>query len=222
MTHEQKVKLRKESDEIDKHLDFLKFDEIAPKIKSTKTLLIFFGANWCHNTQKFNPKYLKVQEKVKEAGYKDHGFEMYKVECAIDREKFCIEEYQVDGFPTLLTFADGKLLEEYPSEDETETLLNYIKLLVKESSNGQAPIADHEIKSVVKANKDFDDDSHHDVHPPVKLEESVKEDTTAVTPTGSILPFLLVVGVVAVAAVAYVQRRNKHTYGSVSGKSYDE
>ncbi|KAJ3256765.1 hypothetical protein HK103_005138 [Boothiomyces macroporosus] len=214
MTHEQKVKLRKESDEVDKHLDFLKFDEIADKIKTTKTLLIFFGANWCHNTQKFNPKYLQVQQKVKEAGYKDHGFEMYKAE-------FCIENYDVDGFPTLLTFANGKLKEEYPSEDETETLLNYIKLLVKEGSS-EAPIADHEIKPIIKADKNYDDESHHDVHPPVKLEEEVKEDKEAVTPSGSILPFLLVVGVVAVGAVAYVQRRNKHTYGSVSGKSNDD
>ncbi|KAJ3268714.1 hypothetical protein HDV01_002345 [Terramyces sp. JEL0728] len=222
MTHEQKVQLRKESDAIDKSLDFLKFNEIAPKIKSAKTLIIFFGANWCHNTQKFNPKYLEVQNKVKAAGYKEHGFEMYKVECAIDKEKFCIDKYDVDGFPTLLTYVDGKLLEEYPSEDETETLFNYIKLLVKENSDGKARIADHEVKPVVKANKDYDDESHHDVHPPVQLEDQVVEDTPVVTSTASILPFLLVVGVVAVAAVAYVQRRNKHTYGSVSGKSYDD
>ena len=62
--------------------------------------------------------------------YGKFGFDLAKVDCSTDNEKFCVSNYKIEGFPTLLLFVDGKLVEEYPGLDESFNLMEYIKRLV--------------------------------------------------------------------------------------------
>lgn len=133
MTPEQRHQLKIEAHKADEDIYFLPFDEIKPALEAQRTTMLFLGAIWCHNTQRFTPKYLQVQQWVEQERLFEKGFRMAKVECAVDKEKFCVEEFKIDGFPTILVFVDGKLLHEYPYEDESEPVYNYIKKLVADN-----------------------------------------------------------------------------------------
>ena len=54
MSIEERQRLKDEADEADHSIKFVKFDEIAPTIAEAKVALIFFGANWCVNTQRYS------------------------------------------------------------------------------------------------------------------------------------------------------------------------
>jgi thiol-disulfide isomerase/thioredoxin len=129
----ERKELKMYSQQADEEIYFLGFSEIKQALAAQKTFLLFLGASWCHNTQRFTPKYLQVQERIENEKLYEKGFRMAKVDCSIDREKFCMGEFNLLGFPTIYTFVDGKLLHEYPYADETEPVYNYIKKLVAEN-----------------------------------------------------------------------------------------
>jgi thioredoxin-like negative regulator of GroEL len=79
---------------------------------------------------RFNPKYLQVQNLIDQTDFRSKGFQMAKIDCSIDNESFCLQTFNVDSYPTVLIFVDGKLKHEYPFEDEVEPLMRYIKELV--------------------------------------------------------------------------------------------
>jgi hypothetical protein len=53
MTPEQKRIINEKAEEADKAIHFGNFETIDAEIQKHKTFLIFFGANWCSNTQKY-------------------------------------------------------------------------------------------------------------------------------------------------------------------------
>jgi Thioredoxin len=82
----------------------------------------------CIRTRLFTPKFLSIQKRVKEEKI---NVRLAKIECAVDKEVFCMANYKVDGFPTILTYVDGKLKEEYYGETEEGPFYQYIKTQVR-------------------------------------------------------------------------------------------
>ncbi|KAJ3360340.1 hypothetical protein HDU91_004656 [Kappamyces sp. JEL0680] len=107
MTTQERLELQKAAVKADDAIRHLEFEQVAPAIAAARTMIVFFGAAWCVNTQRFTPKFLQVQNMVDEDGLKTSaGFDMAKVECSTDQERFCVSTYKLDGFPTLLVY-DG-------------------------------------------------------------------------------------------------------------------
>jgi len=57
-----------------------------------------YGANWCKYTQKLTPKWLELQNRIRNEGY-SKDINIAKVECTKDKD-FCTSQ-GVDGFPTI-------------------------------------------------------------------------------------------------------------------------
>ncbi|KAI8925820.1 hypothetical protein BC831DRAFT_459206 [Entophlyctis helioformis] len=126
LTREEKLTLLHAANEADKDTKFINFEEIQGAIDQTPILLLTYSAHWCHQSQRFGPKFLTVQKQVDAAELHRYGFRMAKVECAADHEAYCHKQRAIAGFPTTLLYIKGKLVEEYPEADEPEPLFRYI------------------------------------------------------------------------------------------------
>ncbi|KAI8901554.1 thioredoxin-like protein [Globomyces pollinis-pini] len=112
-------------------IDYAPQDTLEQIIKDQHTLIVFFGASWCPNTKRLNPKYLEVQKRVKAEKFEEKGFKMVKIECKPDHGHFCTHNYHITGYPTLLAFSNGRLLGEYPFDHQADQIYDYIKKLVE-------------------------------------------------------------------------------------------
>ncbi|KAJ2992803.1 Protein disulfide-isomerase A3, partial [Globomyces sp. JEL0801] len=128
------------SDAADKAIEHVKHEEVEDLIANSNTLILFFGASWCPNTKRFNPKYLKVQELVKEHKLEEKGFRMRKVECTEGTGKYCQTDHHVRGYPTMKVYANGVSKREYQYSHDTESLFGYIQTLIE-----QHPLKDPEV-----------------------------------------------------------------------------
>ncbi|KAH6576878.1 hypothetical protein BASA61_002711 [Batrachochytrium salamandrivorans] len=134
MTHEEKVALRHAANEADRGIRFIDFEDLEAGIHKQGLWIVFFGAHWCHQTQRLTPKYLNVQRRVQKAKLINYGFQMAKVECSLDHEVYCHTVHKIDGYPTLLVYVNGTMIHEYPDSDEEEPLYNYILRFIKDYS----------------------------------------------------------------------------------------
>ncbi|KAJ3159131.1 Thioredoxin domain-containing protein 5 [Geranomyces michiganensis] len=121
---------KKLADEADKHIFHLGIEEFDHAIQ-TETWMVMFGASWCHNTQDMTPKWLEVEKAYTERRYYDRGLHMAKVECSINGafksgQPFC-DKHAPDGFPTINLYVHGKLVEEYPGDDDVASILTYME-----------------------------------------------------------------------------------------------
>ncbi|KAJ3184696.1 Protein disulfide-isomerase A3 [Geranomyces variabilis] len=121
---------KKLADEADKHITHLDIDAFDRAVQN-ETWLIMFGANWCSNTQNMTPKWLQVEKAYTERRYSDRGLHMAKVECSINGQHksghpFC-DKHAPDGFPTINLYAHGKLIQEYPGDDDVDSILAYME-----------------------------------------------------------------------------------------------
>ncbi|KAH6573036.1 hypothetical protein BASA62_003143 [Batrachochytrium salamandrivorans] len=114
MTHEEKVALRHAANEADRGIRFIDFEDLEAGIHKQGLWIVFFGAHWCHQTQRLTPKYLNVQRRVQKAKLINYGFQMAKVECSLDHEVYCHTVHKIDGYPTLLVYVNGTMIHEYP------------------------------------------------------------------------------------------------------------
>ncbi|KAI9208317.1 thioredoxin-like protein [Polychytrium aggregatum] len=91
---------------------------------STGSWVVFFGTKWCPHCQKLTPKWLKMQQAVQEYA---PNFNVRKVECTRN-EAFC-DGQNIQGYPTLKLFVDGKFVEELPDRAivDEDTLIKYAK-----------------------------------------------------------------------------------------------
>jgi hypothetical protein len=127
-----KMERKEAAEKADKLIQFTTPELLPHQIKASRTMLVFFGAAWCSNTQRFNLEYLKVQEQVdSDEKFRDNGFIMRKFECGGKYTDKCLS-YPVDGYPTILVYLDGKLKEEYTNENDAASLLKYIEKLIED------------------------------------------------------------------------------------------
>ena len=126
MSREERFALFQAAETADKSLRFLALDKVEDKLKSSRLLLLFFGANWCSNTARFTPKYKVVQDEIDKLPRISESFEMYKIECTTDQEKYCVERFALEGYPTVFLFQNGVFKLEFPGPDESDALQKFI------------------------------------------------------------------------------------------------
>lgn len=128
LTSEEKLLRKEASEEADKMIDFLPLTSIQSTIQKG-TWLILFGVPTCTFTQRITPIWLSIQEKVKQE-QEEHNFHIRKCDCSLD-EDFCANEYEVNGYPTIILFDNGRRMQEYLDEDEETPLFAFVQAEMK-------------------------------------------------------------------------------------------
>lgn len=126
---------------------------------------------------------------------------------------YCIKKYEIDGFPTLLTFIDGVLKEEYPDSDEVAPLYKYIvglQKLAKPDAVANAPL--------VHAQKYL--------HPSSEYEGSQvihsSEDADSTPNDTSSLLFIGILAVIALFVIVLAMRRGSGRKYQSLGRSLED
>jgi thiol-disulfide isomerase/thioredoxin len=80
-------------------------------LKNNKCLTVAIVADWCGHCQNLKPLYETAYQKVN----CNKGIECVYIETTLDDSKIFLDciKYDVKGYPTILRFHDGKLLDEY-------------------------------------------------------------------------------------------------------------
>jgi len=93
--------------------------DFNPQMKRGETTFVKFYAPWCSHCNRLAPTWellsTKYAGKVKVA----------EVDCTQNRD-LC-SRYKIQGYPTLMLFRDGKLVEEYEGGRDFKTLSNFIE-----------------------------------------------------------------------------------------------
>ncbi|KAJ3237863.1 hypothetical protein HDU81_008772 [Chytriomyces hyalinus] len=120
----RKQKIKALADLSDETIRHLSMSDVHATI-SNGTHLIFYGANYCPYTQKYTPLWLEFQKLYDLTPIWQSHFTIYKVQCAED-ENFCVD-MGVDGYPTVLMFRNGVLMEEMDTDDMSGSVQSFIE-----------------------------------------------------------------------------------------------
>jgi len=118
---EESRRLKAES--ADKHIRFVSPAEFSVHINNG-LWIIMYGAKWCQYTQKLTPKWLGLQNRIRNEGL-SRDINIAKVECTKDMD-FCTSQ-GIDGFPTIYVYENGKKLEEYLGNHEINEMFTYVQ-----------------------------------------------------------------------------------------------
>ncbi|KAI8826812.1 uncharacterized protein EV422DRAFT_511512 [Fimicolochytrium jonesii] len=133
LAKEQRIERKRLADEADKSIFFIK-GQVGEALREADTWILFYGASWCPYTQRFTPKWLKVQQEFEARNYTSSNVHIAKIECSIngdrDSNSHLCEVDDVDAYPTILLFVDGKRVEEYMGQDEVNDVLKYVEAQV--------------------------------------------------------------------------------------------
>lgn len=95
-------------------------ESIEGEVSEGKTLALFY-ADWCGHCKKIKPVWDEVSKEVNEG--EATGVKMIKVNCSNPAEneaqKAVMEKYNIQGYPTILVFENGKH-SEYSGERTAE------------------------------------------------------------------------------------------------------
>ncbi|CAG0883405.1 unnamed protein product [Darwinula stevensoni] len=89
---------------------------------SHKFVLVEFYAPWCGHCQALAPEYIKAAKELK--GDKDIA--LAKVDATL--EKPLAQQYNIQGFPTLIFFHDGLKVEDYDGPRTADGIVQYMKV----------------------------------------------------------------------------------------------
>ncbi|PAA60045.1 hypothetical protein BOX15_Mlig001132g4 [Macrostomum lignano] len=90
-------------------------DQFSAVLKSSRLVLAMFYAPWCSHCQRAKPQFDAAAEKLG----KDSSAALVGVNCDVKaNEGICVDN-NIEGFPTLLLFADGKKGESYTESPVT-------------------------------------------------------------------------------------------------------
>jgi protein disulfide-isomerase-like protein len=78
--------------------------DLDNETKSGKHLVLFY-ADWCGHCKKIKPEWDEAAAEIK-----DKDKKMLKINCGggSEKEKELMEKYNIDGYPTIILFKDGK------------------------------------------------------------------------------------------------------------------
>ncbi|XP_055904063.1 protein disulfide-isomerase A5 [Eupeodes corollae] len=94
-------------------------DEIETKGKQIKRLLVMFYAPWCGHCKSLKPEFAAAAAKATTDEYR-----LGAVDCNIHHK--AVEKYKIQGFPTLLLFENGKLVDTYTGPRKASDILKYV------------------------------------------------------------------------------------------------
>ncbi|KAL1923057.1 uncharacterized protein VTP21DRAFT_9433 [Calcarisporiella thermophila] len=90
-------------------------------VNSEKLILVEFFAPWCGHCKNLEPEYEKAATELKSTGIK-----LAKVDCTVEQE-LC-SEHDVEGFPTLKVFHEGKEpIDDYAGSRRSAGIVSYMK-----------------------------------------------------------------------------------------------
>ncbi|KAJ3209414.1 Thioredoxin domain-containing protein 5 [Dinochytrium kinnereticum] len=139
LSEEEKRERRLKADEANKRIRFIAQGDLKEKTKEG-LWLVMFGAVWCPYTQKATPKWLEFQDAFDKSHPTPISYGIGKVECG-DNEAFCQAEQKVDGYPTVLVYTNGTILEEYLGDDSADPMLEYFNGMIKRIGYGPSDAA---------------------------------------------------------------------------------
>ncbi|KAI8800832.1 thioredoxin-like protein [Cladochytrium replicatum] len=88
--------------------------------------IVFFGDKFCGFCKRLTPKWLQIQNLAKKYNVlATHRLRIAKMDCT-EIHNFCAEQGS-DGYPTILFYHKGKLVEEYQSEHDITSLWDYVR-----------------------------------------------------------------------------------------------
>ena len=85
--------------------------------------LITFTAKWCGHCTKFQPVIEELQANSKKLNIKVTSYDS-------EKDKLMIDEYKIQGFPTIMLNHNNKLIE-YNGRRDKESIVNFINSYVK-------------------------------------------------------------------------------------------
>jgi len=80
-------------------------DNLDEYISPDKTSLVLFYADWCGHCKKLKPTWNECSKKAK-----DSGLNMVQINVGegTEKDKSLCEKYEIDGYPTIMIFKNGK------------------------------------------------------------------------------------------------------------------
>jgi protein disulfide-isomerase-like protein len=102
-------------------------------LKAHPNILIKFYAPWCGHCKRLAPEYEKAANLLKEKG---SSAVVGKVDCTVERT--AASTYSIRGYPTLLYFENGQMVEKYSGGRTAEDISNY--LVGKSGASGKADL----------------------------------------------------------------------------------
>jgi thioredoxin-like negative regulator of GroEL len=121
ITKEQLEELVKEADSKIHFITPLNFDDFI----SGEFRMVFYGAKWCKYCKKLTPRWLKLEDGLKSSPlYNQHDLKVAKFDCT-DEEGYCAIK-GAEGYPTIMFYHYGKLVEEYLGDHNTKDIAEYL------------------------------------------------------------------------------------------------
>ena len=80
-------------------------DKLDEYISPDKTSLVLFYADWCGHCKKLKPTWNECSEKAKKDGL---NMVQINVGEGTEKDKELTEKYEIDGYPTIILFKNGK------------------------------------------------------------------------------------------------------------------
>jgi protein disulfide-isomerase-like protein len=98
-------------------------DKLEEYITPDKSSLVLFYADWCGHCKKLKPTWKECSEKAKEK-----GLTMIQINVGegTDKDKELTEKYNIDGYPTIILFKNGKAIP-YDGPRTEEAFMNALK-----------------------------------------------------------------------------------------------
>lgn len=88
--------------------------------------VVFFGATWCPHCVKLTPTWGELTTRVQDLRSRGaHGAHVAKVECT-ENEDLC-GRMELQGYPSILTFVDGKRVDDYEGDRTLGELERYVR-----------------------------------------------------------------------------------------------
>ncbi|OMJ85109.1 hypothetical protein SteCoe_13633 [Stentor coeruleus] len=94
---------------------------IEDALKENSHILIEFYAPWCGHCKRLAPEYEKAADLLKESGV---AARIAKVDSTV--EKNAASAYSIRGYPTLLYFENGQMVEKYSGGRTADEISKYV------------------------------------------------------------------------------------------------
>ncbi|XP_020917391.1 protein disulfide-isomerase A5 [Exaiptasia diaphana] len=104
-------------------------DDFEDVIKSHESVLVMFYAPWCGHCKAMKPNYAKAADEI---GIKKVNGILAAVDCTKHRKT--AKKFEVNGYPTLKHFRNGKLGSEYNHGRTTEDLVDFMSRIGEEKA----------------------------------------------------------------------------------------
>lgn len=91
------------------------------QLKKHDILLVMFYAPWCGHCKRMKPEYLAAAKELVKDGFSNC---LAMVDCTVNPE--VTEQFNIEGFPTIKLFKNGKYIKDYTGERTVEEIKKFV------------------------------------------------------------------------------------------------